>query len=200
MEVLLSVEWLFPKTRWVILESLFAHSGQELYVNQLIRLAGGGSAHVQRELRLFTEEGLLLRRQIGNQVHYRANPKHPLYSDLRSIVLKTVGLVDVLREALSGLAGIELAFVYGSFAKGEIRADSDVDLMVLGKVKFAQVVKAVMPAIEKLEREINPSVFKPQEYKKKLSSGNHFLRQVTSGPKLFVIGIEDDLARMGSSP
>ena len=195
----MSTEWLFPKTRWIILESFFAHEGQEYYVNQLIRRAGGGSAHMQRELRHFTDEGLLIRRQVGNQVHYRANPKHPLFSDLRSIVLKTAGLVEVLKRALSGLRGIELAFVYGSFARGEARSDSDVDLMVLGKAKFAEVVEALMPAIEKLERDVNPSVLRPPEYRRRLSSGDYFIGDVAAGPKLFVIGTEDDLKRMGGS-
>jgi predicted nucleotidyltransferase len=199
MEVRMSSKWLFPKTRWIILESFFAHEGQEYYVNQLIRRAGGGSAHIQRELRHFTDEGLLIRKQVGNQVHYRANAKHPLFSDLRSIVLKTVGLVGVLKEALFGLEGIELAFVYGSFAKGEARSDSDVDLMVLGKIKFAEVVEALMPAIEKLGRDVNPSVLRPLEYRKRRSSGNYLICDVAAGPKLFVIGTEDDLETMGGS-
>jgi hypothetical protein len=85
------VEWLFPQTRWLILGSLFSRPGQELHFSELIRLAGGGSAAVQRELRHFMESGFPTRAQVGKQVRYRANPSHALHRELRSLVLKTVG-------------------------------------------------------------------------------------------------------------
>jgi predicted nucleotidyltransferase len=192
-----SVDWLFPKTRWAILKTLFARPEQECYVSQLIRLAGGGSANVQRELRQFTAAGLLTRTEVGNQVRYRANPDHPLFPELRTLALKTVALVDVLRDALSRLAGVAVAFVYGSLARGEVRADSDVDVLVVGEVTFAEVVSALAPAQTALRREVNPTVYSPQEFRDKAAAGNHFLTQVMAGPKLFVIGDEHDLERVG---
>jgi len=194
----MSLEWLFPKTRWVILKSLFSHPEQEFYVSQLIRLAGGSSAHVQRELRQFTREGLLTRTKAGNQVRYRANPDHPLFPDLRSLVLKTAGLVDVLRRALKDLSGVRAAFVYGSLAKGDLRADSDVDIMIIGSVKFSEALEALNPAREAINRELNPTVLAPAEFRRRLSSEDHFLTQVVRGPKLFVVGVEDDIKRVGS--
>lgn len=191
------VDWLFPKTRWAILRTLFARPDQDYHVSQLIRLAGGGSAQVQRELRQFTQAGLLTRTEVGNQVRYRANPDHPLFPELRTLTLKTVALVDVLREALSGLAGVAVAFMYGSLAKGEVRADSDVDVLVVGDVSFADVVSALAPAQTALRREVNPTVYSPKEFSEKVASGNHFLTQVMAGPKLFVIGDRHDLERVG---
>ena len=193
----MSVEWLFPKARWVILKTLFARPEQELHVSQMIRLAGGGSAHVQRELRQFAQAGLLTRTEVGNQVRYRANPDHPLFPELRTLALKTVGLVDVLRSALTTLPGVVVAFVYGSLATAEARANSDVDFLVVGEVSFAAVVNALAPAQATLDREVNPTVYSSREFREKVAAANPFLKQVMAGPKLFVIGDADDLERVG---
>jgi predicted nucleotidyltransferase len=195
----MSVGWLFPKARWVILRTLFAHPDDEFYVSQLVRLAGG-SAHIQRELRQFTKDGLLTRTEVGNQVRYRANRSHPLFPELRMLALKTVGLVDVLRDALRALPGIAVAFVYGSLATGEERGDSDVDIVVIGDVTFAAVVNALAGTDDALGREVNPTVYPPEEFREKLAAGHHFLERIMAGPKLFLIGDEDDLERMGSPP
>jgi len=190
------VEWLFPRTRWMILREFFSRPVRELHVSELIRLAGGGSAAVQRELRQFTEAGLLIRTRVGNQVRYRANPNHALYPELRSLVLKTVGLVDVLRESLEGIPGIDVAFVCGSIAKGEDRTDSDIDFVVIGGVSLRKLVGSLAPAQQKLKWEINPTLYRPGEYREKLAARNHFLEQVVKGRKLFVVGEESDLQRL----
>jgi len=195
----MSVDWLFPKARWVILQWLFGRPDRDFYVNELIRLAGGGSAHIQRELKQFAEEGLIIRIPVGNQIHYRANPDHPLYHELRSLVLKTRGLTDVLKDSLSSLAGIDIAFVYGSLAKGKEKPDSDVDLMIVGDIRFSDAVGALTPVQDVLLREINPSVYGHEEFRKKLAAGNYFLKGVLRGPKLFLIGNLNDLRRLGKT-
>jgi len=190
-------EWLFPKTRWVILKALFVHPEQEFYVSQLIRLGGGGSAQMQRELRRFVRDGLLKRSQAGSQVRYTANRDHPLFPEIRMLVLKTAGLADVLRERLSAISGISVAFVYGSFARGEERADSDVDVMVIGELDVSEVVGSLTRAQDELRRDLNPSVFPPAEFREKLLAGDHFLQRVVAGPKLFLVGDAHDLERVG---
>jgi predicted nucleotidyltransferase len=190
------VEWLFPRTRWLILQEFFSRPDRELHVSELIRMAGGGSAAVQRELRQFTESGLLIRTRVGNQVRYRANPDHALFPELRSLVLKTVGLIDVLRDEVEKLPGVEVAFVHGSIAKGEDRADSDIDLVVIGRTSLRKLVGLLTPAQEKLRREINSTLYRPAEFSEKLAARNHFLQQVMKGPKLFVVGGESDLQRL----
>jgi predicted nucleotidyltransferase len=192
----MSVEWLFPRARWVILKSLFSSPGAELHVKELIRQAGGGSANVQDELRRFAEAGLLYRTEVGNQVRYRANTDHPLYAELRSIVLKTAGLVDVLREAVAGTSGIRVAFVYGSVAKGEDRPDSDIDLLVVGTLSFRKLVSGLATAQESLGRELNPSLYSTSEFREKIAADDHFLGRVLEGPRLFVVGDENDLRRL----
>jgi predicted nucleotidyltransferase len=117
---------------------------------------------------------------------------------LRGLLLKTAGVADVLREALAPLAaGISVAFVYGSVARGEERRASDVDLLVVGDASFAAVAQALAPAQRRLGREVNPTVFTPAEFRQKLTAGHHFLRSVTGREKLFLFGNEHDLRRLG---
>jgi len=134
----------------------------------------------------------------GRQKHYRANPLCPIHDELRGIARKTAGLTDILREVLAPLSGrIVVAFVYGSQASGMSRAASDVDLMVVGKAGFGEVVAALQPAQEKLGREINSTVYSEAEFSTRLHEGHHFVKAVVEGPKLFVVGDERELAGLG---
>jgi predicted nucleotidyltransferase len=113
------------------------------------------------------------------------------------MLLKTVGLVDVLREALHKLAGrIEVAFVYGSLARGEAGAASDVDLMVLGEAKFTELVTAVQSVQDQLGREVNPTIYPVEEFREKARTGHHFLTRVLGEEKLFLVGDGHDLKRL----
>jgi predicted nucleotidyltransferase len=152
---------------------------------------------VQRELANLVEAGIVLRSVQGAQVYFQANSECPVYPELRSLMVKTAGVVDVLREALVPLQErVTTAFVYGSLARGEERSGSDVDLMVLGDASFAEVAAAVKGAQKKLGREINPSVFPVAEFSDKREAGNHFVSTVLAGEKLFIIGNEDELGRL----
>jgi predicted nucleotidyltransferase len=170
-----------------------------LNANQLINAVGGGNAQMQRELRNFFRSGLLHRHRVGNQILYQANPRHPLFPELHTIALKTVGLADVLRDALQHLPGIRVAFVYGSLARGEDSANSDIDIMLIGESGFSEVVGALESAQRMLDRELNPSVYSSHDFRARLETKSHFLSQVVAGPKIFIIGDADDLERMGGS-
>ena len=143
-----------------------------------------------------TDAGILIRKPVGNQVQYQANTTCPIFDDLRNVLKKTAGIADVLRAALEPLAGrIAAAFVYGSIARGDERAGSDLDLMIVGEAKFADVVQALSPAQETLRRAINPNLYPPAEFGTKLSSGDPFLRRVMADRKIFLIGGEHDLGQ-----
>ncbi|MGB6404796.1 MAG: nucleotidyltransferase domain-containing protein, partial [Candidatus Sulfotelmatobacter sp.] len=132
-------------------------------------------------------------------VLYRANSQSPIFSEIKSLISKTVGIHDVVLSALASLgADIQIAFVYGSVARQKERADSDVDLMVLGDAPFSDVVSALSPAQRALGREINPTVFPVFEFRSKLAAGNHFLRSVMKEKRLFVLGTENELAKLAS--
>jgi predicted nucleotidyltransferase len=190
---------LFGHTRSALLAMLYGHAGQSFHMRQLVRAVGAGHGALQRELKHLTDMGLIVRRAQGNQVLYQANSQSPIFSEIRSLITKTVGTHDVLRSALVSLGSeIQIAFVYGSVASQKERAGSDVDLMVLGNVAFSEVVSALSPAQRVLGSEINPTVFPVSEFRSKLAAGNHFLRSVMKEKKLFVLGTENELAKLAS--
>jgi uncharacterized protein len=143
--------------------------------------------------------GLIVRRSQGNQVLFQANAQSPIFPEIKSLISKTVGIQDVIRSSLASLGvEIQIAFVYGSVARQQERANSDVDLMVLGNAPFGEVVSALALAQGALWRDINPTVFSVEEFRSKLASGNHFLRSVMKEKKLFVLGTENELAKLAS--
>lgn len=185
---------LFGAYRRGVLALLLLRPEQSLHVREIARATGKAPGTLLRELNALAVAGVLARRRVGNQVHFQANAACPIFEDLRNILKKTVGVADVLREALAPLAGkIRAAFVYGSIARGEERAGSDIDLMVVGEVSFADIVAALAPAQELLRREVNPNVYPALELRRKLAAGEPFLRRVLADRKIFIIGDEDDL-------
>ena len=152
----------------------------------------------QRELGQLTDAGILHRVRRGNQVYYQANRKNPIFVELKSILAKTSGIRDILHEAVTSLKDrIKLAFVYGSIARGEEKASSDVDLMVVGERSFSDVVSTLAKIETKLGWEVNPTVYGPREFREKLAAKNHFLSAVAKEKKLFVIGDEREFRRLG---
>ena len=190
---------LFGKTRQAVLALLYSHEGESFYLRQIVRAVSLGQGTVQRELARLTEAGLLVRARRGNQVYYQANQQSPIFPELKSLIVKTAGVADVLRASLAKLSGrIQAAFLYGSLSMGTEKAASDIDLMVIGDVTFAEVAKAVAKAQEKLRREVNPSVYSAAEFRRKLLAGHHFLKTVFDGPKIVLVESEHGLKRLGS--
>jgi predicted nucleotidyltransferase len=187
---------LFTKTQQRVLAVLFGRPDQTFFANEIVRLAGGGFGAVHRELAALEAAGLVSASRIGNQKHYQANRAAPIFEELRGIVLKTVGLADVLRKALAPLAPrIRAAFVYGSVAKGTDTARSDVDLMVVADdIEYADVFKVAAEAEAALGRKVNPTVLTPRELQKE-SAEDGFHSRVLSQPRIFVLGSEDELGK-----
>ena len=191
---------LLGKTRQAVLAFLFANTDRAFYLRQIVRLVGAGHGAVQRELGRLVDVGILKRDAGGHQVYYRVNRDCPVFDELKGFLLKTAGVAGVLREHLEPLSErIVAAFLYGSLAAGRERAESDVDVMVIGKASFAAVVRALRPAQEKLAREVNPTVYPPGEFCRKLGEGHHFLGAVMDGPKVFLVGSEDELKRLAET-
>ena len=152
---------------------------------------------MQRELKQLTDAGIIRRSRIGRQIFFQADTNCPVFKELREIVIKTIGVGDVLRSALVPLAErIQLAFIYGSIARGEEVRGSDLDVLVVGDITFAEVVSAISPLQENLSREINPSVYPLNELKSKISEGHHFISTVLEAPKIFIIGDNNELEKL----
>ncbi len=154
---------------------------------------------LQRELEQLSLAGIVTRSQLGNQVFYQANAASPIFPEIRSLVAKTIGVISVLRSALQKIsAQIRIAFIYGSVARQEETAKSDIDVMIVGDVSFDDVISHLREAQTTLGREINPTTYSVREFKTKLASGNHFLNSVVNEKKLFIIGSEDELRKLGA--
>jgi predicted nucleotidyltransferase len=176
---------------------LFGHPERDYYVRELIATVGAGAGATQRELAFLCGCEIVLRSRRGNQVLYRVNPKHPLYPELSGIVRKTWGAEVVLRNALAKIAPVvTYAAIFGSYARGEERPGSDLDLLVIGKAEFGEVVEVLSSAQRSLGREVNPVVYDQGEFLRKLKAGNHFLRTVAKAPLIFLVGEKREFARM----
>lgn len=187
---------LFTATQQRVLACLFGEPGRTWSISELIQTTGAGSGAVQREVARLSGSGLLLMEQIGNQKRYRANPDAPIHDELAAIVRKTFGLAAPLREALAPLEDrLDMAFVYGSVAKGSDTARSDIDLMlVTDDLTYPDVMAALHPLMERLGREINPTLYTRADLRKRIAAGNSFVTRVLAQPRLWLIGGEHDLA------
>lgn len=179
-----------------IFRLLFGLSDKELHLRELERQSGLTVGTVRQELQRFVRLDLVIGRRDSNRVYYRANQRHPLYAEIHRLVLKTAGLADVLRLAL-GPEEIQIAFVFGSVARAEERAESDVDLMVIGPIGLRELSRRLAEASTQLGRAVNPNVLTAEEYRCRKAARDHFLTRVLESPRVFVIGDEDDLEAMG---
>ncbi len=189
---------LFGRTRGAILALLFGHSDQSFYTRQIAREVNASVGAVQRELENLSKVGLIIRTSMGSQVFYQANRGAPIFREMHALVNKTIGAFSVLRSALQPLSKqIVVAFVYGSVAREEETAQSDVDLIVVGKATLDEVLSRLSTIEKSIGRPINPTVYSVAEFKSKLASGNHFLTAVLKGQKVFLLGDEDELRKVG---
>ena len=181
---------LFPKVRQRVLAVLFGQPDRSFYANEVIALAQSGTGAVQRELADMTQVGLISVTKVGNQKHFQANTLSPVYAELRGLVLKTVGLADVLRNALGPLLNrIDTAFVYGSMANQQDTAQSDVDVMLISPtLSYADVFGALESASQQLKRNINPTLYTPDEFAQRLGQDQAFITRVMQQPKIWLIG------------
>jgi predicted nucleotidyltransferase len=186
---------LFTTTQQRVLGTLYGQPQRSFTVSELIASTGAGSGAVQREVAKLAASGLLTMQPVGNQKRYQANPAAPIHRELVAIMQKTVSLAEPLRMALQPLAGkITDAFVYGSVAKGNDTAASDIDVMVVSaKLGYADVLGALAGVEEKLGRKINPTIYSHAEIIKRIKSDNAFVKRVLEQPKIWLIGSEDDL-------
>ena len=189
-------EILSSKVRAEIFRRLFGLNGTGLHMREIARRTGFAIGTIQTELRKLVRLDLVYSKRDGNRTYYEANKAHPLFSDIRRMVLKTIGLADVLRGALEKSPKIRCAFVFGSVARGEEKAGSDIDLMVVGDAGFREVVGMLEGAAEQIGREINPHVLTSRGLKKRKTAKDHFVSRVMEEPKLFIKGNDDDLDEM----
>lgn len=191
-----AIEPLFSPVQRALLAVLYGQPDRRVHGAELIRAAGSGVGATHRQLKQLTAAGLLRMVPIGNQKFYQANSDSPIFEELHSIVLKTIGLAQPLRTALAPIKSrVRAAFVYGSIAAGTERAESDIDLMVISDtLDYSEVFRAMQNLEGDLGRKINPTVITPADWGRKRSAADSFASRVASGPKIWVIGDEDAIA------
>ncbi|WP_295641526.1 transcriptional regulator [uncultured Methylibium sp.] len=187
---------LFSRTQQRVLGLLFGQPGRSFYASELIALTGSGSGAVQRELARLAQSGLVAVRVLGRQKHYQANPDSPVFAELCGIAGKTMGLADPLRQALMPLGSrIRAAFVYGSVAKRQDTASSDIDLMLVSDdLSYPDVFGALEVASQRLGREVKPTIYSRQEWAERAARGDGFVKRVLAQPRIWLIGSDDALA------
>jgi uncharacterized protein len=188
---------LFGNTRQAVLGLLFGRSDESFYLREIARRLDIGLGAVQRELGQLTKAGIIRKSYRGNNVFFQAEKDSPIFAELKGLVIKTSGFAEILKNALREHSkSIEYTFIYGSIAKGEGNFASDIDLMVIGKVSFKDVVSALSQAQESLEREINPTVYSSKEFLQKVETGHNFIANVIKNDKIFIIGDQCEFERL----
>jgi uncharacterized protein len=170
---------------------------RSFYTKKILDAVKIGRGTVQRELKNLTDAGIIVREVQGHQVYYRANERCPIFNELKNIVRKTFGVADVIKQTLSSQAKkIRLAFIYGSVASGSDDRKSDIDIMVVGNISFGEIVDLLSSAEEQLSHEINAVVYPVAEFKQKVKSNHHFVKNVLAEEKIFLVGDDSELNRL----
>lgn len=192
-------ELLFPaQYRRKALALLVLRPERRLHLREIARLTGTQPGTMAKELQRLHDAGLLTRERVGNQVVFGGNVAHPVFGELAAVLRRTVGVADVLADALAALSHeLDVAFVFGSVARGEERPESDLDLALIGRCDFSAATAALDHAASALGREINPKVYAASEWCRRLEEGSPFVKQLLAEPKIFIVGTQDALDAVG---
>jgi predicted nucleotidyltransferase len=193
-KTLSALDSLFPSVRQGVLAATLTRPEKWWYLSELAEFLHTRPSSLQRELRSLEQSGILQLRKDGRRTYFKAETRSPIFRELRSLFEKTVGLISTLRVALRPFENnIVCAFVYGSIARREEHATSDVDLMVIGNVGLGELAPSLRKAEKHLGREVNVTNYSENEFRKKVAEGGHFLTTVLKGSRQFVKGEQGDL-------
>lgn len=185
---------LFPPVRQVILAATYGQADRWWFLSELASFAGKTPSSLQRELKALAASGILRTKRDGNRLYFQAEADSPIFEPLRGLIEQTLGVKDGLREAIEPLIDrIDIAFIYGSVARNEDKALSDVDIIVVGEIGLSDLSKVLRPLETKFGREFNATCYRREEIKRKLKGGNHFLKSVLEKEKTFLVGDANEL-------
>jgi predicted nucleotidyltransferase/predicted transcriptional regulator len=183
------------RARVAILSALFSESHTKTHLREIVRKSMLSVGPIQKELKNLESTGLILSERDGNRLYYHANPIHPLYGVVKELVRLTTGVYGTLREAI-GHEDVAFAYVFGSVAANQEKAQSDIDLMVIGELSLRKLSERLSGMADKLGREINPHCFSREEYFNRCKKKDHFITSVIQTKRQVIIGDEDELKRM----
>ena len=181
------------KLREELLALYFTNPNKKYYLRELERILNFSVGNIRRELLKLESAGLFLSENKGNLVYYYLNQSYTLFDELKSIIFKISGAPKTLHNILEKINGISQAFIYGSFAKGEEKEDSDIDLLIIGKVDEDKLIEGIDNVEKKLQREVNYAIYEKEDFNKKKEGGNPFILDILKKKKIFLIGDENGL-------
>jgi predicted nucleotidyltransferase len=184
---------LFSSTRAELLSLFFNNPDEKFYLREIARHISKDAAGIKRELDTLVKIGLLGVEKRGVQKYYFADKNSPIFSEMKGLIFKTTGIQGSIKAVLSRLKGVQMAFIYGSYAKGSEKEDSNINLMVIGQVNITELNDVVMGLEEKMKREIDYLAFDELEYRKRKEAKDPFIREIVKGKKIFLLGKEDDI-------
>jgi predicted nucleotidyltransferase len=185
---------IFPTVRAGVFSTTLLQPDHWWFMTELARDLEVTPSSLQRELESLVASGFLLRRQDGRRVYFKANTESPLFPELRGLVEKTAGIIPELKTAIEKLGGrIELALLYGSIARGQEHADSDIDLMIVGTLQQIDLLPTLRKLESRLSREVNVTLFSPEEFGRKLESADHFISSVMNAKTISLKGSLNEL-------
>lgn len=184
---------LFSATRAELLGLFFNNPDDRFYLREIARHIGKDAAGIKRELDNLVKMGLIAREKRGVQKYYFVNKNSPIFSEMKGLIFKTTGVQGAMKASLSRLKGVKTACIYGSYARGSEKEDSNINLMVIGQANITELNDMVMGLEDKLKRDIDYTVFDEQEYRKRKEMKDPFIREVLKGKKIFLVGKDDEL-------
>ena len=188
---------LFGKVRREVLALFYSDTDALFNVNEVIRNLNLGTGAVHRELNGLAEAGILEKLKVGNQIRFKANSDCAVFNELKALIQKTAGTLQSVKDALYPFRdAIQFAFIYGSCATGDMKPESDIDLMIVGNVDMVEILTALHEPRMNLKREINASVFESEVFSERLKQEG-FIRRISTGEKVLLIGTEDEFREMG---
>ena len=199
MRIDATLDALFPSIRAGVLSATLLQPERWWFMTELARQLGVTPSSLQRELEALVGSGILLRRQDGRRIYYKANTESPVFPEMRGLIEKTAGMVPALKTELKRFDDrIGLALLYGSVARGEEKSASDVDLMIVGSLKQIDLLSSLRKLESRFGREVSVTLFSLEEFRRKLAAGDHFLKTVLKGKTISLKGTLDELEETAS--
>lgn len=181
------------KTRKALFKLYFTNPDNEYYLRELERMLDIPVSMIRKEISRLERESVFSSRRRGNLLFYYLNKSYPLFSELKSIIFKTIGVEGALKQNLDEIKGIELAFIYGSFAKNVENASSDIDLFIMGNINEDHLIRGLKKVENVLQREVNYTLYTRDEFKKKKAKKDSFILDLIENPKVFLVGGRNEL-------
>lgn len=180
-------------TRRRLLLLFFSNPDKKYYLHEISRLTNKPAQNLRRELLPLVKDELFSKEKVGNLTFYQLNKAHPIYPELSSIISKTIGVEGLLREGLMKLSDVEVAFIYGSYASGEEKGSSDIDLFVIGAAPKRELGRILREIGKKVDRDINYVSYSKKSFESLKKRKNSFIESVIKKPKIFLVGSKHDI-------